>query len=211
MPARDPNFGSPGPVRADDAAWGCFWWWWLWLIILIIIFGGWGWWGGWWGGYGRRAGPDQTQADNSYPEVTSPAPPEFTGRTITVTGQVAQVLQPRAFTLQAAPGGRSLLVVENQSATSQPPVRHGETVRVTGTVEQFNGNDLQGSSSEAYSQYVNRPAIMATSVAPESGTGRASGATAPRPPSGNHAPAAGKGTPPPATVTETSTPHRAGK
>jgi hypothetical protein len=186
-PSHDPYPHDPYPPgQRDWTGYGCAWMWFFWLIILIIIIiGGWGWWGGWWGGnrgwwgnrgpyYGQPVPPGRVEAPNTNQPNANPqtgvvsTPGEFIGRTVTLSGQVDQVMNPKAFTLKSGSNhGRDLLIVAKESPT--PAVTKGETVQVTGTVQRFQRTEFQqetkaGLSNAAFTDFTGRPAILASKV-----------------------------------------------
>jgi hypothetical protein len=157
----------------------------LWLVwffvICIFFFAGWGWggwygrpwWGGGWGG--QPAAPPPPAAHAPAPTTVTPAPPgEFLGRTLTVTGQIDQVLNDHTFTLKnPAAAGRDLLVVEKKGVAPKQPPKQGEKVEVKGTVEAFNRGTFEKESGEhlpdTVTTFQDRPALLASSVTVESG------------------------------------------
>ncbi len=92
-------------------------------------------------------------------------PREFYGRTVTVTGEIDDIVAPTAFTI--GPGG--LLLVSSAPASATPDLSESQTVQVTGTVRRFDlveleretGADLQ---DELFAGWEGRPAIVASSV-----------------------------------------------
>jgi hypothetical protein len=184
MPTPNPNVAGPGPYRTDDAAWGCGWaWLWFWLFIIVIAFAGWGW-GGWYGGWGGPWGwwgPPYAYQAPVGPETMEPRPSatqpgtgagEFLGKTVTLSGQVDQVLGPRTFTLARAQGGRDLLVITKDDKA--PAVKKGETVRITGIVEKYDAREIHQQTGADLTkvpanEFAGRPAVVASSVSANAG------------------------------------------
>ena len=174
MSTVNPNPRGPEPDRASDAAWGCGWaWLWAWLFVILVLFAGWGW-GGWYGGWGGPYGwwparPAAPPPQGALPPAGQPAQPtgadaEFLGRSLTVSGQVDQVLSPQAFTLA---GARDLLVINKDGKA--PAVKKGETVHVTGKVERFNADAIHKETGVDQSKvpaadFAGRAAVVASSV-----------------------------------------------
>jgi hypothetical protein len=173
MATRGPGPATPGPDRVEPAGWGCwmvFLWFW---VIVILFFAGWGW-GGW---YGRP----WWQWRQLEPVVTAPggqgtpAPAaqgttvagDFLGREVTLSGKINHVYGTQAFTLGAQDGGHDLLVV--QKAAPATPLKDGEMVQVTGTVERFDRAAFRQKSAAkldeaTLSAYEGRAAIFASAV-----------------------------------------------
>lgn len=114
-------------------------------------------------------------------------PTEFYGSTTTVTGVVAQTIEPNAFVItdqetasEAAPedlAAEGLLVVSGDNAA--PNLTESQTVQVSGTVQEFDlatfeqelGADL---NDELYTAWDGRPAILANSIQQMQGGGTTS-------------------------------------
>ncbi len=178
MVTRDPNNVGPQTDYVRDNAVGCGWaWLWFCLFIVVICFAGWGWsgwYGGWnapWGWWGPRpvtqqqAGPREPA---NHPQATASTSGEFLGRTVTVSGQVEQVIGPHVFSLAGTHDGRELLVIDKNQ--KEPAVKKGETVKVTGTVEKFDSSALHQETNVDLSkvpstEFTGRPTLVASSVA----------------------------------------------
>ncbi len=97
-------------------------------------------------------------------------PDDYLGQQVTVSGEVIEVLRPRAFRFSREGGGaESLLVVSAQEAN----VENGQVVRVTGTVLRFDvpqwvrdfGQDVGLDFNDpVFQQFVGRASIVAQSV-----------------------------------------------
>lgn len=106
----------------------------------------------------------------------------FLGRTVTVTGEVDDVLSPRAFTIDDNDllGEEDLLVVN--ATTPVVPITEDSRVQVTGPVRRFIKAEIDkefewGPGQEFEVEYENKPAIIARAVQPAT----AAGAAAPAP------------------------------
>ncbi len=128
----------------------------------------------------ETAGPDQATDVEDVPQQDQPEafdetrffenPDEFLGQEVTVSGEVTEVLRPRAFRLSRVGGGEtSLLVVGAEEAN----VARGQVVRVTGTVLRFDvpnwvrdfGQDVGVDFNDpVFQQFAGRASIVAQSV-----------------------------------------------
>lgn len=144
------NWGSPNDpdrrrlenerrLEGSSAAW--FGWWWLWIVIIILFFGwfaGWGWgsYGGWWG-WGNRGRavlvePTRTVIAVGVPQLLNNSQ-SFSGRQITVpSSTVQEVVAPHEIWI--GPSSNQAVLVTLADATGAP-VNKGDTVQVTGTVQ----------------------------------------------------------------------------
>jgi hypothetical protein len=113
-------------------------------------------------------------------------PQRYYGRTVTVSGAVGQVIEPRAFVMVEEPSpqsgplseaelaDRGVLVV--RTGGPAPDVAEPQNVRVTGTPQQFDiatfeqqqGVDLD---DDLYTEYEDRPMLLAAEVQPAPGEG----------------------------------------
>ncbi len=147
---------------------------WVWLIVGLIVLGLIAW--ALYEAFDRdqpatappTAGPQAAATINNI--VTNPS--EFMGRTVTVSGEVGEVIGPRAFTIGEP---QELLVVgANELPTIAQGTFEGEltpdrTVQVTGPVRTFDlaqveqeiGFDLD---DNLFANYAGRPAIVAQSM-----------------------------------------------
>ncbi len=111
-------------------------------------------------------------------------PQRYYGQEMTVSGAVGQVIEPRAFVMvdrQALQGGplseaeladRGVLVVH--TGGSPPDVAEPQNVRTTGILQQFDISDFEQQEDvnlddELYTEYENRPVLLAAEVLPEQG------------------------------------------
>lgn len=184
---QDPMNNGPQPVNRgwgwNREPWGagCGWFSLFWLILFIIFAWGWwggGWWGNGWGGRGWNGNAGNVPQTMSPMHVTNNyyfggGADEFYGVTVMLKGKVDRVYNNQAFSLAPDKGkGADLLVIVHQQGTSKAPLKIGQEVEVTGTVQPFNraeltkegGTDLAKQDLTAFRQ---RPVIFATSVKPE--------------------------------------------
>ena len=111
-------------------------------------------------------------------------PQRYYGQEMTVGGAVGQVIEPRAFVMvdrQALQGGplseaeladRGVLVVH--TGGSSPDVAEPQNVRTTGILQRFDISDFEQQEGvnlddELYTEYENRPVLLAAKVLPEQG------------------------------------------
>ncbi len=97
-------------------------------------------------------------------------PDDYLGQDVTVSGEVVEVLRPRAFRFSRPGGGAAtLLVVSAREAN----VEKGQVVRVTGTVRRFDvpewfrdfGQDVGLDFNDpVFQEFVGRASILAQSV-----------------------------------------------
>jgi hypothetical protein len=176
MATNDPNYRPESDVGYPLGL-SCLWWWLIGMFFLIIFFGGGWWWGGWYGpppwGAGRYNGQQAVPGNRAVPtnpQVVKVPPAEFLGRDVTLRGKVDTVINPNAFTLApAAPDGHSLLVVSSGKAAHHPALKKGDMVEVKGDVRLFDTTlekeNQANLPANLTAQYVDRPAVVATSVA----------------------------------------------
>ncbi|MDP9379164.1 MAG: hypothetical protein M3Q29_03270 [Chloroflexota bacterium] len=92
-------------------------------------------------------------------------PDEFYERSVTVRGEVGQVINPRTFVLQGNILGRpepKVLVVLPERVLAEPPV--GEAVEVRGTVCRFWSEEFAEGPDASLERYDGGPVIIALSV-----------------------------------------------
>ena len=111
-------------------------------------------------------------------------PQRYDGQEMTVSGAVGQVIEPRAFVMvdrQALQGGplseaeladRGVLVVH--TGGSSPDVAEPQNVRTAGILQRFDISDFEQQEGvnlddELYTEYENRPVLLAAKVLPEQG------------------------------------------
>ncbi|MCT7954932.1 hypothetical protein [Laspinema palackyanum] len=102
-------------------------------------------------------------------------PNQFMGQTVTLNGEVAEVLGPNVFRIQEdeAIGGSDIIVI---TTDSQMPVMEDSQVQVTGEVRQLVITEIERDynnlgwddtlRTEIEREYTDRPAIVAQSIAP---------------------------------------------
>jgi hypothetical protein len=131
---------------------------------------------------------DETTTREQGADVGLPAvlenPQSYYGQEMTFSGAVGQVIEPRAFVMvnrQSLQGGplseaeladRGVLVVH--TGGSPPNVAEPQNVRATGLLQQFDISAFEQQQGvnlddELYTQYEDRPALLAAEVLPEQG------------------------------------------
>ncbi len=122
-----------------------------------------------------EGGPDVEQTTT--PDVEDVAdeevfenPDEFVGRTVTLSGSVVRILNPRAFLLEGdAAVGEDLLVL----STTDLQVGPDQEVEVTGTVGEFVLEDVEREVGDLddnlFLEYQDDRYLLATSVTPAGG------------------------------------------
>lgn len=105
-------------------------------------------------------------------EEVSDNPEQFMGQTVTLNGEVAEVLGPNVFRIQEdeAVGGSDLIVI---TTDSQMPVMEDSQVQVTGEVRQLVITEIERDYNLGWDdttrtrierEYTDRPAVVAQSV-----------------------------------------------
>ncbi|MCT7983642.1 hypothetical protein NG796_10060 [Laspinema sp. A4] len=105
-------------------------------------------------------------------EEVSDNPDQFMGQTVTLNGEVAEVLGPNVFRIQEdeAVGGSDLIVI---TTDSQMPVMEDSQVQVTGEVRQLVITEIERDYNLGWDdttrtrierEYTDRPAVVAQSV-----------------------------------------------
>ena len=111
-------------------------------------------------------GAEEEKAERTAPaqkatvEEIKTNPKKFYGKSVTVSGQITEAVQPNAFRIGS--GGNRLLVVGTRSLEEK--VDEGDRVRVAGTVRRFKLDELRkdvdyGIDDEYFSRFEGDPAI----------------------------------------------------
>ncbi|MCT7969470.1 hypothetical protein NG799_24440 [Laspinema sp. D1] len=107
-------------------------------------------------------------------EEVADNPNQFMGQTVTLNGEVAEVLGPNVFRIQEdeAVGGSDIIVI---TTDSQTPVMEDSQVQVTGEVRQLVITEIERDydlgwddslRTEIEREYTDRPALVAQSIQP---------------------------------------------
>ena len=112
---------------------------------------------------GQEAGQTRPAERVTVEELTN-KPSEYYGQTVTVSGQVVEVVEPGAFRIDS--DGDQLLVV---ALKQLPNVSGGDSIRATGEVRKFKIEEVRqkadrGIDDEYFGDFEGDPAVLARSA-----------------------------------------------
>ncbi len=112
---------------------------------------------------GQEAGQTRPAEGVTVEELTN-KPSEYYGQTVTVSGQVVEVVEPGAFRIDS--DGDQLLVV---ALKQLPNVSEGDSIRATGEVRKFKIEEVRqkadrGIDDEYFGDFEGDPAVLARSA-----------------------------------------------